>query len=226
MRGETSKQTAMVVLRSPEAMVPKDHPLRGVKRLADAALREMSEQFDKMYSDSGRQSVPPEMLLKGSLLMAFYSLRSERMLCEQLGYNLLFRWFLDMDMTCEPFDHSTFSKNRERLMGQDVAREFFRRVVEQARGAGLVSSEHFTVDGTLIDAWASLKSFQPKDDARKERNRRKAQRRKDRDGKGGGPGGSNPTVNFHVRSAAMKPTNPRPIPKRDWPERGTISRPN
>lgn len=197
MRGETSNQTAMIVLRSPEQMVPKDHPLRGVKRLADAALREMSEQFDGMYADRGRQSVPPEMLLKGSLLIAFYSLRGERMLCEQLGYNLLFRWFLDMDMTCEPFDHSTFSKNRERLMRHDIAGEFFRRIVEQAREAGLVSSEHFTVDGTLIEAWASLKSFKPKEEARKKRNRRKAERRKDRGGKGGGAGGSNPTVNFH-----------------------------
>lgn len=195
MRGETSKQTSMLFLRSPEEMVPKDHPLRGVKRLADAALKEMSARLDGMYASGGRESVPPEALLKGSLLIAFYSLRSERMLCEQLGYNMLFRWFLDMDMTAVPFDHSTFSKNRERLMEHDVAREFFRRVVEQARHARLMSSEHFTVDGTLIEAWASLKSFLPKEEARKERNRRKAKRKNDRDGKGGG--GSNPTVNFH-----------------------------
>jgi len=142
----------MLVLRSPEEMVPPDHPLQGVKRLADAALKEMSSRFDAMYADSGRESVPPETLLKGSLLIALYSLRSERMLCEQLGYNMLFRWFLDMDMTGTPFDHSTFSKNRERIMDHDVAREFFRRVVEQARHARLMSSEHFTVDGTLIEA--------------------------------------------------------------------------
>jgi len=198
MRGEPSKQMSMLVLRSPEDMVPADHPLRGVKRLADAALKEMSRRFDAMYADSGRESVPPETLLKGSLLIALYSLRSERMLCEQLGYNMLFRWFLDMDMTRMPFDHSTFSKNRERIMEHDVAREFFRRVVEQARHARLMSSEHFTVDGTLIDAWASLKSFLPREAARKERNKRKAKRKNDHDGKGGGSSvGSNPTVNFH-----------------------------
>jgi transposase len=188
----------MLVLRSPEDMVPPDHPLRGVKRLADAALKQMSSRFDAMYADSGRESVPPETLLKGSLLIALYSLRSERMLCEQLGYNMLFRWFLDMDMTQMPFDHSTFSKNRERIMEHDVAREFFRLVVEQARHARLMSSEHFTVDGTLIEAWASLKSFLPRDAARKERNKRKAKRKHDRDGKGGGSsGGSNPSVDFH-----------------------------
>ena len=188
----------MLILRSPEDMVPADHPLRGVKRLADAALKEMSSRFDAMYADSGRESVPPETLLKGALLIALYSLRSERMLCEQLGYNMLFRWFLDMDMTRTPFDHSTFSKNRERIMEHDVAREFFRRVVEQARHARLMSSEHFTVDGTLIEAWASLKSFLPREAARKERNKRKAKRKNDRGGKGGGSsGGSNPTVNFH-----------------------------
>jgi transposase len=197
MRGETSKQTSMLVLHSPEEMVPADHPLRGVKKLADAALKEMSGRFDEMYSASGRESVPPETLLKGSLLIALFSLRSERMLCEQLAYNMLFRWFLDMDMTLTPFDHSTFSKNRERLMEHDVAREFFRRVVEQARHARLMSSEHFTVDGTLIEAWASLKSFLPKEQARKDRNRRKTKRKNDRDGKGGGSGGSNPSVNFH-----------------------------
>jgi transposase len=195
MRGEPSKQMSMLVLRSPEDMVPKDHPLRGVKRLADAALKEMSERFDAMYSEGGRESIPPETLLKGALLIALYSLRSERMLCDQLAYNMLFRWFLDMDMTGEPFDHSTFSKNRERLMEHDVAREFFGRVVEQARHARLMSSDHFTVDGTLIEAWASLKSFLPKEEARKRRNERKAKRRKDRDGKGGG--GSNPSVDFH-----------------------------
>lgn len=193
-----SQQTSMLFLRSAEEMVPRDHPLRGIKKLADAALKEMSGRFDKMYATGGRGSVPPETLLKGSLLIALYSLRSERMLCEQLGYNMLFRWFLDLDMTTPPFDHSTFSKNRERLMEHDVAREFFRRVVEQARHARLMSTDHFTVDGTLIEAWASLKSFLPKEVARKERNRRKAKRRSGRDGKGGGPsGGSNPTVDFH-----------------------------
>jgi transposase len=198
MRGESSKQTSMLVLRSPEDLVPKDHPIRRVKVLADAALKEMTGRFDAMYAEGGRDSVPPEALLKASLLIALYSVRSERMFCEQLAYNMLYRWFLDMDMVEEPFNHSTFSKNRERLMEHDVAREFFQHVVGQARDAKLMSSEHFTVDGTLIDAWASHKSFQPKDAERKKaRNRRKTRRRNDRGGKGGGTsGGSNPSVNF------------------------------
>ena len=196
MRGESSKQTSMVVLRSPEAMVPKEHPIRAVKALADAALKGMSGKLDGMYAGTGRASTPPEWLLKGSLLMALYSVRSERMFCEQLGYNMLFRWFLDMDMTEAPFDHSTFSKNRERLLKHDVAHEFFREIVAQARTAQLMSSEHFTVDGTLIEAWASLKSFKVKEEARRERNQRKRSRR-DRGNKPKGGGGSNADVNFH-----------------------------
>jgi IS5 family transposase len=135
--------------------------------------------------------------------MALFSVRSERQLCEQLGYNLLFRWFLDLDMSTAPFDHSTFSKNRERLMRHEVAALFFQQVVEQARSNHLVSSEHFSVDGTLIEAWASMKSFVPKETAdahRRERNRRKADRRKRKGGgggKGSGGSGSNRDVNFH-----------------------------
>ena len=199
MRGEVTKQQSMLMLRSAEDVVPKEHPLRRVKALADAALKELSPVFQGMYSPGGRDSVPPERLLKASLLMAFYTVRSERLFCEQLGYNLLFRWFLDMDMVEAPFDHSTFSKNRARLMQHDVAKQFFGKVVEQAQAARLMSSEHFSVDGTLIDAWASFKSFQPKDAeaARKARNRKKAARR-NRGGKGpGGGGGRNTEVSFH-----------------------------
>lgn len=199
MRGEASKQQSMLVLRSPESMVPAEHPLRRVKALADTALKELSATFDEMYASGGRDSVPPERLLKASLLMAFYTVRSERLFCDQLSYNLLFRWFLDMDMVEEPFDHSTFSKNRARLMQHDVAKLFFGQVVSQAQQARLMSSEHFSVDGTLIDAWASLKSFQPKDAEaeRKTRNRKKADRRR-RGGKGPkGGGGRNAEVSFH-----------------------------
>lgn len=152
----------MLCLVSPESRVPKDHPLRAVKKLADKALRELSPVFDEMYADSGRPSVPPERLLKGLLLIALYSLRSERQLCEQLEYNLLFRWFLDMDMMEAAFDASTFSRNRERFMEHEVAALFFAAVRDQ--GANLMSAEHFSVDGTLIEAWASLKSFRPKGD--------------------------------------------------------------
>ena len=198
MRGEVTKQQSMLMLRSAEDVVSKDHPLRRVKALADAALKELSPVFEGMYASGGRDSVPPERLLKASLLMAFYTVRSERLFCEQLGYNLLFRWFLDMDMVEAPFDHSTFSKNRARLLQHDVAKAFFGKVVEQAQAARLMSSEHFSVDGTLIDAWASFKSFQPKDAeaARKARNRKKAERHK-RGGKGpGGGGGRNVEVSF------------------------------
>jgi transposase len=162
MRGTEMKQATMLSLLSPEQRVPRDHPLRRIKRLADAALQELSPVFDEMYATKGRPSVPPERLLKSSLLMAFYSVRSERLFCEQLDYNLMFRWFLDMNMVEDSFDHSTFSLNRERLLKHDVAAQFFAAIVEQARGAGLMSDDHFTVDGTLIDAWASMKSFQRK----------------------------------------------------------------
>ena len=144
--------------------MPKDHPLRPIKKLADDALKRLSRSFDGMYSRQGRPSVPPEQLLKAMVLMALYSIKSEARLCEQLQYNILFRWFLDMDMVEEPFDHCAFSDNRERLMKHDAAGKFFHEVVEQAQEAGLMSDEHFSVDGTLIEAWASMKSFRPKDE--------------------------------------------------------------
>jgi transposase len=161
--------------------VPEKHPLRGIKRLADAALARMSDTFDAMYAEGGRPSIPPERLLKAQLLVALYTIRSERQLCDQLAYNLLFRWFLDMDMTEPVFDHSTFSIDRDRLIAHDAAGEFFREVVRLARSERLMSDEHFTVDGTLIDAWASLKSFKKKDS--------------DKGGPPDDPG--NPSVDFH-----------------------------
>jgi transposase len=164
MRGTDTKQASMLSLLTPDKRVPGKHPLRVVKEMAEAALKEMSPLFDAMYSTVGRSSIPPERLLKASLLMAFYTVRSERLFCEQLDYNILFRWFLDMNMEEPSFDHSTFSKNRERLIAHEVAKEFFLTIVAQARAAGLMSDEHFTVDGTLIEAWASLKSFRNKDD--------------------------------------------------------------
>jgi transposase len=163
MRGNESKQSSMLCLLSPENRVPRNHPLRAIKALAEAALEEISPLLDAMYSAKGRPSIPPEQLLKSQLLMALYSVRSERLFCEQLDYNLLFRWFLNMSMVEESFDHSTFSFNRTRLIEHDVARQFFASVVAQARTAQLLSGEHFTVDGTLIDAWASQKSFQRRD---------------------------------------------------------------
>jgi transposase len=168
---------------SPGQRVPADHPLRRIKSLADKALAALSPTFDEMYSRVGRPSIPPERLLKATLLMAFYSVRSERLFCEQLDYNLLFRWFLDMDMVEEGIDHSTFSRNRQRLLEHEVAAKFLAEIVRTARGAKLMSDDHFTVDGTLIEAWASVKSFRPKGE--------KPDDRKPPDDPG------NPTVNFH-----------------------------
>ena len=171
----------MLTLVTPEQRVRGDHPLRRIKPLADAVLKDLSPTFKKMYSSTGRPSIPPERLLKASLLMGFYTVRSERLFCEQLDYNLLFRWFLDMGLDEPSFDHSSFSRNRARLLKHDVAREFFARIVEYAQDLGLISDDHFTVDGTLIEAWASLKSFKPKDGSN--------------DTPPDDPG--NPTVNFH-----------------------------
>jgi transposase len=147
---------------SPEDRVPAAHPMRAVKASADVALAELSRTFEAMYSPLGRPSIPPERLLKAQLLIALYSVRSDELFCEMLEYNILFRWFLDMDLEEVSFDPTTFTKNRERLLAHQVARKFFDAVVGQARAAGLLSDAHFTVDGTLIEAWASLKSFKAK----------------------------------------------------------------
>ena len=153
----------MLCIVSPEQRVPKDHPLRKIKALADGELARLSPVFQGMYSSTGRPSIPPERILKSLLLIALYSIRSERQFCEQLDYNLLFRWFLDMNLIEDSFHHSVFTKNRKRLMDHEVGRAFFDAVVGQARSAGLMSDEHFTVDGTLIEAWASVKSLKRKD---------------------------------------------------------------
>jgi transposase len=146
---------------SPEQRIPKDHPLRAIRALVDEVLADMSRQFDRLYATTGRPSIPPERLLRAQLLQIFYSIRSELLLMEQLNYNLLFRWFVGLTMDDSVWDATTFTKNRDRLLNQEIARSFFRRVVERAQG--LMSDEHFTVDGTLIEAWASQKSFQRKD---------------------------------------------------------------
>lgn len=159
MRGFDQKQTSMLMLASPEQLVPKEHPIRQIKKITDEVLTSISPTLDAMYSTIGRPSIPPERLLKATVLMALYTVRSERQFCEQLNYNMLFRWFLDMDMTEPGWEHTTFSRNRERLLKHDVASKFFYTVVDQAKRARLTSSEHFTVDGTLIEAWASVKSF-------------------------------------------------------------------
>ena len=154
----------MLCALNPEELIPAGHPIRGIKRVVDTALADIDAQLQEMYSERGRPSIPPERLLKAMVLMALFSIRSDRQLCEQVRYNLMFRWFLDMNMTDAVWDRTVFSHNRERLIEHDIARELFGSVVEQARQRGLISEEHFSVDGTLIEAWASMKSFRPKDE--------------------------------------------------------------
>jgi transposase len=180
MRGADERSDFLFSYVSPEQRVPAEHPLRPIRQMTDAALARLSERFEAMYSEMGRPSIPPEQLLRALLLQALYSIRSERLLIEQLDYNLLFRWFVGLGMDEAIWDHSTFSKNRDRLLAGDIATEFFDAVLAEARPHRLLSDEHFTVDGTLLEAWASHKSFRPK-----------------------GPGSStppddpgNPTVNF------------------------------
>jgi transposase len=180
MRGNDVQQQAMFSYLSPEARVPQDHPLRPIRDMVNQALAELSGEFQAMYSREGRPSIPPEKLLRALLLQILYTIRSERLLMEQLDYNLLFRWFVGLSMDDKVWDHSVFSKNQERFLDSDLAAAFFARILEQAAAAGLLSDEHFTVDGTLIEAWASLKSFRPKDAPPPE-----------------GGGGRNPEVDFH-----------------------------
>lgn len=182
MRGSQPSQSGAFSYVSAEERVPATHPLRRIKRFTDIALSRLSRDFESMYSRVGRPSIPPEWLLKSQILMALYSVRSDRLYCEMLDYNILFHWFLDMDMDAASFDHSVFSKNRERLMEQEIAHRLLQEVIRLARNEELLSDEHFTVDGTLIEAWASLKSFKARD----------AQTVKNVD-----DDPSNPTVNFH-----------------------------
>jgi len=164
MRGTDHDQSTMFSYVSPEARIPADHPLRATRELTNRALGCLDRKLRKLYSRTGRPSVAPEQLLRALLLQVLYSIRSERMLMEQLEYNLLFRWFVGLEMDDRVWDVTVFTKNRNRLLSGEIAEAFFQAVLEQAREAGLLSDEHFTVDGTLIEAWAGQKSFRPKDE--------------------------------------------------------------
>jgi transposase len=181
MRGVDHQQSGMFSYLSPEARVRQDHPLRAIRAVVDEVLGELSPLFAAMYSVTGRPSIPPEKLLRALLIQMLYSIRSERLLMEEIDYSVLFRWFVGMNLDEEVWDPTSFTKNRERLLDADVAREFLSQIVKQAHEKGWTSDEHFTVDGTLIEAWAGLKSFQRKEQS-------KAAPPDD-------PG--NPTVNFH-----------------------------
>jgi transposase len=164
MRGPDERSDFLFSYLSPEQRVPADHPLRPIRRIVDAALTRLTTEFDALYTDFGRPSIPPEQLLRALLLQVLYTVRSERLLIEQLEYNLLFRWFVGLGLDEPIWDHSTFSKNRARLLRGAVADAFFAQVLDEARAHGLLSDEHFSVDGTLLEAWASHKSFRPKDE--------------------------------------------------------------
>ena len=164
MRGDDEQQGAVFSYVSAEQRIAADHPLRRIRAMTDTALRELSAEFEELYAAGGRPSIAPEKLLRALLLQVLYSRRSERLLMEEMNYNLLFRWFVGLEMDDEVWDVTVFTKNRERLIAGEVAQKFFTAVVEQARGAGLLSDEHFTVDGTLIEAWASRRSFEKKPD--------------------------------------------------------------
>ncbi len=178
MRGDDAGQVAVFSYISPEQRVPKDHPLRPLLAIVNEVLERMSPLFAKLYSHTGRPSIPPEKLLRALLVQVLYTIRSERMLMEQLDYNLLFRWFVGLNMDDVVWDATVFTKNRDRVLGGEVAEVFFQEVLAEARRRELLSDEHFTVDGTLIEAWASHKSFKPKDHSDSHE------------------GGSNPSVDF------------------------------
>ena len=180
MRGDDQQQSHVFSYLSPEARVRKDHPLRAIRTMVDEVLTQLSRKFDKMYARVGRPSIAPEKLLRAQLLQMLYSIRSERLLMEEMDYNLLFRWFVGLNADDPVWDATVFTKNRDRLLEAEVAQEFLACVVEQARARGLTSDEHFTVDGTLLEAWAGAKSFQAKDKTPSPPD---------------DPG--NPTVNFH-----------------------------
>jgi len=179
MRGDETEQGPMFSYVSPAQRVPSDHPLRRIREMSDVALKSLSREFDRLYSKVGRPSIAPERLLRALLLQYFYGIRSERLLMEQLDYNLLFRWFVGLSMDDPVWDASTFSKNRERLLAGDIAQRFLEAVLAQAKAGDLTSDEHFSIDGTLIEAWASQKSFKPKDGSGRD-----------------GPQGRNPHVDF------------------------------
>jgi len=163
MRGTDQQQNHVFSYISPEQRVPRDHPLRPIRTMVNEILKDLSPQFNKMYAKVGRPSIPPEQLLRAQLLQMLYSVRSERLLMEQMDYNILFRWFVGLNMDDAVWDATVFTKNRDRLLEAELAKEFLARVVAQAREKGWTSDEHFTVDGTLLEAWASLKSFQRRD---------------------------------------------------------------
>jgi transposase len=212
-------QEALFTVAKLEDFVPADHPLRPIHALVNEALSRLNGLFNTIYADTGRASIAPEKLLRAMLIQVFFSVRSERQLMEQVRYNLLYRWFIGLAIDDDVWDHSTFSKNRDRLLEHAVVESFFTEVMTLADKRQLLSKEHFSVDGTLIQAWASHKSFVPKDGSSDDAN-------------GGGPGGATPRPTGRASGAATTHTPARPIPmrgcsgrattlQRSWRSRGT-----
>jgi transposase len=185
VRGDEERQEGIVLLASADDRVPPDHPLRAIRKMVDRALREMSPLLTSLYAERGRVSIPPEYLLRAQLLQILYAIPSERRLCEHIEYNLLFRWFVGLPLTEPMWHHSSFTKNRDRLLCSGVAEVFHAQIRSQAEAHRLLSREHFSVDGTLLEAAASLKSFRPRKEG------------EETQGKGPSSGGRNPEVNFH-----------------------------
>lgn len=219
MRGSDGMQEALFTVAKLEDFVPADHPLRPIHALVNEALSRLNGLFNTIYADTGRASIAPEKLLRAMLIQVFFSVRSERQLMEQVRYNLLYRWFIGLAIDDDVWDHSTFSKNRDRLLEHAVVESFFTEVMTLADKRQLLSKEHFSVDGTLIQAWASHKSFVPKDGSSDDAN-------------GGGPGGATPRPTGRASGAATTHTPARPIPmrgcsgrattlQRSWRSRGT-----
>jgi len=217
MRGPDATQEALFSFSSLESFVPSDHPLRTVRTLVNDSLKSLNDLFSEIYADTGRSSIAPEKLIRALLLQVFYSVRSERQLMEQIRYNMLFRWFVGLAIDDAVWDHSVFSKNRDRLLEHEVLESFFAEVMKGADAAGLLSREHFSVDGTLIQAWASHKSFKPRDGSD--------------DQTPGGPG-RNAQADWKGIGAATTrmPARPTPTPgstarattlHRSWPTRAT-----
>lgn len=206
MRGQDEQQLGVFSYVNPEQRIPLDHPLRQIRVMTDEALRELRPRFNRLYAKTGRPSIAPEKLLRALLLQVLYSVRSERMLMEQLDYSLLFRWFVGLNIDDPIWDVTVFTKNRERLLAGDIAEAYFVAVLKQARQRNLLSDDHFTVDGTLLEAWAGQKSFRRVDD--------------DHQSPGTGTAeGSNPTVNFHREKRSNQTPARPPTLMPCWPAR-------
>ena len=219
MRGRTDLQTTMVVVDL-EELIPEQHPIRRVRPFVEAALSRLEPTFEEMYAKVGRPSIPPEHLLKASVLMALYSIRSERQFCERLQYDLLFKWFLGLDIEAAAFDATSFTKNRERLMDNLVSKLFFQAVLEEARQRHLLSNQHFTLDGTLLESWASLKSLQRKPNLGGQHKPKRGRR-------GGGPkgprgGNHNPEVNWRGEKRSNETHQSKTDPEARLARKGAV----